>query len=175
MIIEFELNIADVSYTSEEFEDRRGFRICVRELNNELIHSLIDLYENFDFESQFQGVPPLNIELRKAWLQGLLRRGYHIVATLGGGEIVGHAVLMELPTNRSCEFIVVVMKEHRNNGIGTKLCEASIKWARILRFKSMWLTVSGSNSHALHIYKKVGFHLTGHMEADMEMEIDVTK
>lgn len=172
MLIEFEFHSADVTYEREVFKDRRKFEISIQELSRESIPSLIDLYENFDIEAQFQGVPPAHMELRKAWLQGLLRRGDHLVATLDNNEIVGHAALLELPARKSCEFIVVVMKEHRDNGIGTRLCEASIKWAKMLGFRSIWLMVSATNGRALHVYKKVGFHAKGHADAEVEMEIE---
>ena len=84
------------------------------------------------------------MNLRIAWLQGLLRSGAHLIA-LNDGNIVGHATLMELPARKSCEFIIVVVKQHRNNGIGTKLCEASKKWARTLGYRSIWLNVASSN------------------------------
>lgn len=173
MLIEFEFHNAPVGYEREVFKDRRGFDIAICEISEALIPSLIQLYKNFDIEAQFQGVPPAQMDMRKAWLQGLLRRGVHLTATLGENEIVGHAALLELPARKSCEFIVVVMKDHRDNGIGTKLCEASIKWARLNGFKSIWLMVSASNARALHVYKKVGFQQRAREEGEVEMEIEV--
>ena len=122
-----------------------------------------------ELESQFQGLPPENMDMRKAWLQRLLRDGFHLVAITKEVGIVGHAALVELPARRSCEFLTVVMKEHRNNGIGTHLAEASINWARTLGYTSIWLTVAATNTRAIHVYKKAGFDVLSY-SAELEME-----
>ena len=171
MLIDFELRNADVTYGPDAFKDKRGLQMNVLELQLEYIPSLIELYENFDIDAQFQGVPPTHMDLRIAWLQRLLRSGIHLIALMNDGNIVGHAALMELPARKSCEFIIVVVKQHRDNGIGTKLCEATKLWAKALGYKSIWLNVSCSNSSAIHVYKKVGFRVLNPLNAELEMEV----
>jgi RimJ/RimL family protein N-acetyltransferase len=171
--MDFEMRNADVAYGPDAFKDKRGLQMSVLELPLERIPPLVEIYKNFDLESQFQGLPPTEMDLRIAWLQGLLKSGIHLIALMKDGNIAGHAALMELPGKKSCEFIIVVVKEHRNNGIGMKLCKASKKWAKTLGYKSIWLNVSASNSSAIYIYKKVGFRVLNTLKADLEMEVSL--
>ena len=57
---------------------------------------------------------------------------------------------------KSASLGMFVNSKYRGLGIGTRLMDATIDWARKNRF-SLNLTVNEDNEAALHIYKKKGF------------------
>lgn len=54
-----------------------------------------------------------------------------------------------------------VLKEYWNRGIGSRLMESLIKYARENRIELIYLDVRSDNSSAIHLYNKYGFRKTG--------------
>jgi RimJ/RimL family protein N-acetyltransferase len=80
-----------------------------------------------------------------------------------GGEIIGCLTLFRYYGGRSPkvqhigEIGISVDARFRNRGIGTRLFEEAIKWARSRGYEKLCLSVFSTNEVAIHLYKKFGF------------------
>ena len=63
---------------------------------------------------------------------------------------------------------ISLYKKYRNVGIGSELLRQMLKYLKSAGYKQVSLGVSKENSHALHIYKKIGFEIIG--DGDDETE-----
>jgi ribosomal-protein-alanine N-acetyltransferase len=82
-----------------------------------------------------------------------------------GPAMVGFAVaaalsIPEAPAECELEFVLVA-PQARRRGIGTALMETVLAWARDLGAKEIWLEVRKSNVHAVRLYERCGFAITG--------------
>jgi ribosomal-protein-alanine N-acetyltransferase len=82
-----------------------------------------------------------------------------------GPALVGFAVatalsIPEAPTECELEF-VLVPPHARRRGIGIALMEIVLAWASDLGAKEIWLEVRKSNVHAVRLYERCGFAITG--------------
>ena len=79
------------------------------------------------------------------------------------GRIVGNASLNRLPRRMSHrgDFAVSVLKEYWNKGIGGRLLEEIIAFAKENCFEVIDLQVRCDNVSAIHLYEKYGFEKIG--------------
>ncbi len=79
------------------------------------------------------------------------------------GDIVGTASLNRLPRRmrHRGEFSVSVLKEYWNRGIGSRLLERVLEFARAQDFAVIELQVRSDNAAAIHLYEKFGFQKFG--------------
>ena len=76
-----------------------------------------------------------------------------------GEKIVGNASLNRLPRRMSHrgDFSVAVAKEYWNRGIGGRLLEEILAFAKENEFSVIDLQVRSDNLSAVHLYEKLGF------------------
>lgn len=79
------------------------------------------------------------------------------------GRIVGNASLDRLPRRMSHrgDFAITVVKTHWNRGIGGRLLEKILAFARENSFEIIDLQVRSDNLAAIHLYEKFGFQKLG--------------
>jgi RimJ/RimL family protein N-acetyltransferase len=79
------------------------------------------------------------------------------------GKIVGDVSLHGLPRRMShrTELGLTVVKDEWDNGIGSKLLQKAIDWAKENNIAIINLEVRSDNSRAIHVYEKFGFQKTG--------------
>jgi ribosomal-protein-alanine N-acetyltransferase len=56
---------------------------------------------------------------------------------------------------------LAILPDYQHKGLGKKLIEAMMNYARTLEIKSLTLEVRESNINALKAYESVGFHIEG--------------
>jgi ribosomal-protein-alanine N-acetyltransferase len=82
-----------------------------------------------------------------------------------GPALVGFAVAAALSIPEApaeCELEFVLVPPHaRRRGIGSALMETVLAWARERGAKEIWLEVRKSNVHAVRLYERCGFAITG--------------
>ncbi len=80
-----------------------------------------------------------------------------------GEKIVGNASLNRLPRRMSHrgDFSVAVAKEYWNKGIGGRLLEEILSFAKENGFSVIDLQVRSDNLSAIHLYEKLGFRKIG--------------
>jgi ribosomal-protein-alanine N-acetyltransferase len=73
------------------------------------------------------------------------------------------ATALSVPDTRAeCELeFVLVPAQARRQGIGGALVLTVVAWARDLGAAEIWLEVRESNKHALRLYQRCGFSITG--------------
>jgi RimJ/RimL family protein N-acetyltransferase len=91
-------------------------------------------------------------------------RGVYIVAELDG-EVIGHAILnpMHLQAiNHVANIVTTVHPGHQGHGLGQKLTEHLIQWARSRTpLEKIELQVRSCNNPAISLFKKIGFQEEG--------------
>lgn len=81
------------------------------------------------------------------------------------GEFIGEGALVldtgdsdyTIPGKRIYASRMIVKKEYRNLGIGSKILEFLIEKAKSMGYSEMTIGVDKDNVNALHLYKKYGF------------------
>lgn len=79
------------------------------------------------------------------------------------GKIIGDASISRLPRRMSHrgEFCIAVAKEYWNRGIGSRLLEEILAFAKKNSFEVLDLQVRSDNKPAICLYEKFGFQKTG--------------
>ncbi len=80
-----------------------------------------------------------------------------------GDEIIGNASLSRMPRRMSHrgDFSVAVAKEYWNKGIGGRLMQEILAFAKENDFSCVDLQVRSDNLSAIHLYEKFGFRKIG--------------
>jgi ribosomal protein S18 acetylase RimI-like enzyme len=76
------------------------------------------------------------------------------------GQIIGDSVSFERDESLYI-WILGVLKEHRGNGIATKLLERNEQFARDNNYKSLTAKVSNVSPGMLNLLIRRGYHITG--------------
>jgi RimJ/RimL family protein N-acetyltransferase len=100
------------------------------------------------------------------------KNGIYLVAECKN-EIVGHAFLEQLylqSLRHVAELTVVVHKDWQEKGIGTKLMESLVEWAKDSgQIEKIELNVRATNHRAIALYKKMGFHEEGYRQKRVKL------
>lgn len=130
------------------------------------------MYAAFEPKECAQGLPPRGNGHRDRWLDGLLGSPVNLFARREG-EVVGHAVLLDMTPGKRAEYLVFVHQEHQDCGIGSALTRATRDAARALGYSQLWLTVGLLNTRAIHVYERAGFQRVGPPDGEWEMAVEL--
>jgi GNAT superfamily N-acetyltransferase len=136
--------------------DKRGQPYEIRECSLDDFSFLMNMYDIFSPKPASQGLPPPEPETCRKWAKSLLEIATNLLAWQED-KVIGHAALIKDVKGFSGEFVIFVHQDLRNLGIGTELMRLTIKKAKELGFKSIWLTVAMTNFVAIRLYRKLGF------------------
>lgn len=111
-------------------------------------------------------VPRPNI--KETWTERWVRNGEKTLFAVAEvqGQIVGGVVLTDFSSSPKHDHVrdlgMWIVSEHRENGIGKALMEYAIQWAKDNgSIKKIVLGVWSTNTRALNLYLKSGFHVEG--------------
>lgn len=84
-----------------------------------------------------------------------------------GDRIIGDASLSRLPRrmNHRGDFGIGVLREYWNQGVGSRLMDAVLRFAKENGFEIVELQVRSDNAPAIHLYEKFGFQKMGTHES----------
>ncbi len=88
-----------------------------------------------------------------------------VVVALDGDVVVGRLSLSRDPHPASrhvADLGLMVAESHRRQGIGTKLLDEAVGWARTVGVRKLELHVFPWNEPALHLYESFGFEREGY-------------
>lgn len=115
----------------------------------------------------------LNEENVTKTILALAEKGLYIVAELDG-KIVGHAFLEPfnlLSLSHAADLNIAVHLGHQNKGIGKKLLEHLIEWAKNkTSLEKIQLNVRHTNNRAISLYKKLGFVEEGRLKNRVKIQ-----
>ncbi len=107
---------------------------------------------------------PVTVEQEEAFLKNVHdeKTSVHLIACKNG-EIIGDGGLTGLPRRmrHRAELGISVRKNYWNCGIGSKLMEELIKYAKENGIEILNLEVRSDNVSAIHLYEKYGFRHIG--------------
>jgi GNAT superfamily N-acetyltransferase len=136
--------------------DKHGKCFEVKNYGCEDYAALETMYVTFYPKGKFQGMPPLQDEASRKWINGLLEKGENFSAWQDG-IIVGHVVVLPDFVKGDAEYLIFVRHPNRGRGIGTQLTRAVLQHAKNLGLDTIWLVVGSTNFPAIGLYRKFGF------------------
>ena len=132
--------------------------VVVRPARPEDLAGVVDLLVAVAAEGRWIGTEaPVDREARLAWFrQALDHDGQALFVALAGGEVVGQLGL-ELRPYRVADLGMAVAARWRGRGVGSRLLQAGVEWARSVGSHKVSLQVWPHNRAARNLYRKFGF------------------
>lgn len=151
--------------------DKDGRAFELRAYRPEDRAELERMYDAFEPKRVAQGLPPMNADPRRQWLDTVLASGHHVLVEVEG-RVAGHGMLLPFVSD-GAELANFLHQSIRNRGIGTALNSALLELARHHGITRVWLSVEPSNRSAVRSYEKVGFRrkFTSGWAPELEMEV----
>ena len=87
-----------------------------------------------------------------------------MLVALDGDKVVGNAIVERNKVkryNHRAEISITVLRDYWGRGIGSRLMEMMIDFAKSAKIESLYLEVRGDNERAISLYKKYGFEEIG--------------
>jgi RimJ/RimL family protein N-acetyltransferase len=88
-------------------------------------------------------------------------------------ELVGYLIArggFTEKTKHSVYLVIGILEEHRGKGIGTRLFDELINWAKQKQLHRLELTVMAPNEKGIALYKKMGFEIEGTKRHSIRMD-----
>jgi ribosomal protein S18 acetylase RimI-like enzyme len=129
----------------------------IRSAHLEDIPALIDLFASVVDERTWLGTEPgFDRERIRAGYTRTIDSDDHLTLVAeAGGALVG--TLRLAPTDAGHGLGMLIARGHRGCGLGTRLVDAAIAWARARAGTTISLGVFPHNAAALRLYEKAGF------------------
>ncbi|MFA5513386.1 MAG: GNAT family N-acetyltransferase [Sphaerochaetaceae bacterium] len=138
--------------------------------------NLIEYLNKVSCESDFltfgAGEFVMSVEEEERFIENTFRKENDLfIVAETNNEIVGTLSFATGPRKRTAhvgEFGMSVIKKHWGIGVGTKLINYLISWAKeSKRIRKINLKVRSDNERAIHLYKKMGFVEEGLRKRDL--------
>jgi GNAT superfamily N-acetyltransferase len=155
--------------TVTDGEDRE---VRIRESGPDDRDTLAAMYEEFDPADRAQGIPPVEPDAVREWLDTILSTGAVAVVAEHGGRTVGHAILVP-DSGEGYELAIFILGEYQGAGIGTELLEHLLGQGQQAGVERVWLTVERWNEPAIALYRKIGFETSSSESFELEMSIRI--
>lgn len=151
--------------------DRRGEEITIRQYDHSKDRDkLIEMYSNYDPQFRCLGLPPINREAIKSWVDYLGTNGFAIVAEKDG-KIVGHLVIVPSEKNE-VDLTIFIHQDYQNRGLGQEMMKLIIDFCKKAGFNAITLVTERKNERAIHVYRKLGFEIVAPFyEYDMRLPL----
>lgn len=95
-----------------------------------------------------------------AFKQEMLNSNAHYLVMEEDNNIIGYGGFWQILDEGHFTNLAIT-SEYRNKGLGKKLIEAMLNYARTLEIVKVTLEVRENNVNALRAYKALGFHIEG--------------
>lgn len=159
------------NFNSVVFKDRKGEEILIRRYEHSKDRDkLIEMYVNYDPNYRCLGLPPINLEAIKGWIDYLGQNGFAIVAEKDG-RIVGHLVIVPTEKNEA-DLTIFIHQDYQNRGLGQEMMKCIIDFCKKAGFNAITLVTERKNERAIHVYRKLGFEIVApYYEYDMRLSL----
>lgn len=151
--------------------DKEGRAFALRPYQPRDRQDLERMYDQFEPKRAAQGLPAVDAEARRRWLDSILASGEHVLVEVEG-RLGGHGMLLPFRPGWA-ELANFLHQSIRDRGIGTALNRALLDLARERGLSHVWLSVEPSNHRAVRSYEKVGFRrrFTSGWAPELELEV----
>ena len=156
--------------TPAEFTDGEDRVITLRESDRDDVEALVSMYEGFDPADRAQGIPPVDREAIRDWLETIVSEDSVNVVAAYEDRLVGHAILVP-DREEGYELAIFILAEYQGAGIGTELLSHLLGAGQAADVDRVWLTVERWNEAAIALYRKIGFETAGSESFELEMSI----
>ncbi|MEM0214687.1 MAG: GNAT family N-acetyltransferase [Archaeoglobaceae archaeon] len=152
-------------------KDRKGEEITIRQYDHSMDRDkLLEMYLNYDPQFRCLGLPPINKEAIKSWVDYLGTNGFAIVAEKNG-KIVGHLVIVPSEKNE-VDLTIFIHQDYQNRGLGQEMMKLIIEFCKKAGFNAITLVTERKNERAIHVYRKLGFEIVApYYEYDMRLQL----
>lgn len=141
-------------------------------------HLAVRLQQMKEGESDFHG----NINSSQADLKNMgetyIKAGgnFFIARDVNSDKIAGFIGVRKTGEDEGAIKRMAVLPAYRRQGIGTRLTQTAVAWARETGFKRL-KCATGDREKAITIYKSVGFEVVGHDDTrgDILLSLDLVK
>lgn len=152
------------------FTDGEDREIRIRESGPDGVDALADMYEGFNPADRAQGIPPIDPEAIRDWLEVIVSEDSVSVVAAHDDRLVGHAILVP-DRQDGYELAIFILAEYQGAGIGTELLAHLLGAGQDAGIERVWLTVERWNDAAIALYRKIGFETAGSESFELEMSI----
>jgi ribosomal protein S18 acetylase RimI-like enzyme len=152
------------------FTDGEDREIRLRESGRDDVDALVEMYEGFDPADRAQGIPPIDSEAIRDWLDVIVTGDSVSVVAAHDDRLVGHAILVP-DRQDGYELAIFILDEYQGAGIGTELLAHLLGAGQDAGVDRVWLTVERWNDAAIALYRKIGFETAGSESFELEMAI----
>lgn len=131
----------------------------IREIGTEDHDAYLQMLKQLDKENPFFQLPP-GERIRVKTGNG--NRQIFVAET--DGKLTGHVVINRgrYQHNRhTARLESGVLKKFQNQGVGTRLLEQAVQWAKDHDIKRLEISIMIHNLKAVYLYKKMGFQIEG--------------
>ncbi|AFM26799.1 GNAT family N-acetyltransferase [Desulfomonile tiedjei] len=142
--------------TLAQYLDKLGEPFEAGSCSGTNVSDIIEMYDEFTPKAVTQGLPPANASARHRWVEALFQTGDNFAAWKLG-KVAGHSVLIPDLERNDAEYLIFVLGQYQNRGVGTVLTRIAINRAIALGIHQLWLTVEAYNFRAIRMYKNAGF------------------
>jgi ribosomal protein S18 acetylase RimI-like enzyme len=159
--------------STQVFQSKRGNLITILPYEERWFPLALQMYDDYKPLGSVQGLPPIDKEKRRQWLQGMINNGTNLLA-LFEDTVIGHASLLSIPVNWA-EYFIFIHQDFQRQGIGTAISYYVIEWAHQEKLSTIWLSVERKNYIAIALYRKVGFTRIGSTDDSWEMILTISE
>lgn len=103
---------------------------------------------------------------------------HYLLVAESNGEMVGWCRSFPAVCQMSssdAELGIGLLKEYRNQGIGSEMIVRTLEWANTIGLRKINLTVSPKNSIAVHVFENCGFKPVNVQDDTVLMSVFLTK
>lgn len=144
-----------------------GFSYFIRAIHPDDRERLIELFNQLSPESRYLRFAHAISKLPDEFLDDVLELDYEkemaFVACLGQenshGAIIGIARYMSDETAKTCEFSISVSDQYSAHGVGFKLMEHLIQYAKQMKLQRMIGYILSANTKMLRMTMELGFEI----------------
>lgn len=145
----------------KSFDAKDGTPVTLRPVRVEDANEIIRGVEYIVRAGEYlQKESPNSLREEQVFIEGVRSKGNMYTAIEIEGKVAGIARVLrgELDMKRHTGvFRTWLMKGAQGKGIGKKIMEYTLEWAKQNELHKVWLTVFSGNEGAIYLYKKYGF------------------
>ncbi|WP_435102718.1 GNAT family N-acetyltransferase [Halarchaeum sp. P4] len=140
-----------------------------------VVDDLTEMYNEFGHEDRAQGLPPLDTDGIRSWLERLGEFDASHLVVRHDDTPAAHAVLVpdDDHAGDACELAIFVHPDYQGARVGTHTMRELFDYGRENDVETVWLHVEKSNAPAVSLYERYDFEVITERPLEFEMRRDL--